>query len=107
MAYLGIHQSEDRGDAQRIRGFYPLMLRPGQTLRLTARLPSMVFHRVEGGAKVQIDARQFTVAVAGTCCAPGYTAATLTNPSTSKLFFPFLADESTLKGKPGVYEIRD
>ena len=83
------------------------MLRPGQTLRLPARSPAMVFHLIEGGATVQSDARQFTVAVADTCCAPGYTAATLTNLSASPPVFLFLADESTLQRKPGVYEIRD
>ena len=36
-----------------------------------------------------------------------YTAATLTNLSASPPVFLFLADESTLQRKPGVYEIRD
>ena len=37
-------------DAQNILGFYALMLRPGQTLRLPARRPAAVFHVIEGGA---------------------------------------------------------
>ena len=82
------------------------MLRPDQTLRMPARSPTMTFHLIEGGATVQIGARQLTLAVADTCCAPGYTAATLTNLPASTLVFLFLADKSTLQRRLSVYEIR-
>jgi gentisate 1,2-dioxygenase len=39
---------ETGGDAENILGFYALMLRPGQTLRLPARSPAQVFHLIEG-----------------------------------------------------------
>jgi gentisate 1,2-dioxygenase len=70
---------ETGGDAQNILGFYALMLRPGQTLRLPARSPAQVFHLIEGCAEVAVEGQAFTLAEADTCCAPGYTAVTLTN----------------------------
>ncbi|MDO8888847.1 MAG: cupin, partial [Hydrogenophaga sp.] len=43
---------------------------------------------------------------ADTCCIPGYTATTLTNASASAPAFLFIADESPLHRKLGVYEVR-
>jgi gentisate 1,2-dioxygenase len=97
---------ETGGDAQNILGFYAQMLRPGQSLRLPARSPAMVFHLIEGAAEVQIDEQRFTLAEADTCCSPGYTAVTLTNRSADTPSFLFIADESPLHKKLGVYENR-
>ena len=96
---------ETGGHAENILGFYALMLRPGQTLRLPARSPAMVFHVIEGGAQVQIDDQAFTLDTADTCCAPGYTAVTLNNPSATPAFL-FIADETPLHQKLGVFENR-
>ena len=96
---------ETGGHAENILGFYALMLRPGQTLRLPARSPAMVFHVIEGGAQVQIEDQAFTLDTADTCCAPGYTAVTLNNPS-AKPAFLFIADETPLHQKLGVFENR-
>ncbi len=97
-------------DAENILGFYALMLRPGQTLRLPARSPAVVFHQIEGRAEVYIEtqpqAQTFTLEEADTCCAPGYTAVTLRNLSADQPAFLFLADESPLHRKLGVYEER-
>lgn len=93
-------------DAENILGFYAQMLRPGQTLQLPARSPASVFHLIEGGAEVVIDAHTFTLAEADTCCAPGYTPITLRNLSTTQPAFIFMADESPLHRKLGVYETR-
>jgi gentisate 1,2-dioxygenase len=46
------------------------------------------------------------MAQADTCCAPGYTAVTLRNPSADQPAFLFVADESPLHRKLGVYENR-
>jgi gentisate 1,2-dioxygenase len=97
---------ETGGDAQNILGFYAQMLRPGQSLRLPARSPAMVFHLIEGAAEVQIDDQRFTLGAADTCCAPGYTAVTLSNRSANAPSFIFIADESPLHKKLGVYENR-
>jgi gentisate 1,2-dioxygenase len=51
---------ETGGDAENILGFYALMLRPGQTLRLAARSPAQVFHVIEGAVRAQIVASQPT-----------------------------------------------
>jgi len=94
------------GDAENILGFYALMLRPGQTLNLPARSPASVFHVIEGGAQVRIEEQVFDLAEADTCCAPGYTPITLVNASASAPAFVFIADESPLHRKLGVYETR-
>jgi gentisate 1,2-dioxygenase len=76
-------------------------------LHLPVRSPAMVFHLIEGGANVQIEAQHFTLAEADTCCAPGYTPVTLANPSATAPAFIFIADETPLHTKLGVFEIRD
>ncbi len=97
---------ETGGDAQNILGFYALMLRPGQTLRLPVRSPAMVFHVIEGAAGVTVEEQAFALDEADTCCAPGYTAVTLSNASALSPAFLFIADETPLHKKLGVFEIR-
>jgi gentisate 1,2-dioxygenase len=97
---------ETGADAQNILGFYALMLRPGQTLQLPARSPASVFHVIEGGAQVQADGHSFTLAEADTCCVPGYTAITLRNLQADAASFVFIADETPLHKKLGVFEVR-
>lgn len=97
---------ETGDDVQNILGFYALMLRPGQTLRLPARSPACVFHVIEGSADVHVIDQYFTLAEADTCCAPGYTAVTLHNRLPHAPTFVFMADESPLHRKLGVYENR-
>jgi gentisate 1,2-dioxygenase len=93
-------------DAENILGFHALMLRPGQTLDLPARSPAVVYHLIEGAARVATAAQGFDLAPADTCCLPGYTGTTLTNASATEPAFLFLADESPLHRKLGVYEVR-
>jgi len=97
---------ETGGDCQNILGYSALMLRPGETLRLPTRSPAMVFHLIEGGATVEIDDNAFRLEPADTCCAPGYTPVTLKNRSGSEPAFVFIADETPLHKKLGVYEVR-
>ena len=94
------------GDAENILGFYALMLRPGQSLRLPARSPAQVFHVVEGQIEANIVDKTFQMHEADTCCAPGYEAVTLKNLRTDHPSFVFIADESPLHRKLGVYENR-
>jgi len=98
---------ETGANAENILGFYALMLRPGQTLRLPARSPAMVFHVIEGSAKVQVEDERFVLAEADTCCAPGYCPVTLENASAKTPAFLFVADETPLHKKLGLFEIRD
>jgi gentisate 1,2-dioxygenase len=95
---------ETGADAENILGFHALMLRPGQTLKLPARSPASVFHMIEGSASVRIGDDAFTLADADTCCAPGYTPITLVNRRADRPSFLFVADESPLHRKLGVYE---
>jgi gentisate 1,2-dioxygenase len=97
---------ETGGDAENILGFYALMLRPGQSLRLPARSPAQVFHAIEGAVQAQVVNSTFTLAEADTCCAPGYEAVHLKNLSAENAAFVFIADESPLHRKLGVYENR-
>jgi gentisate 1,2-dioxygenase len=82
------------------------MLRPGQSLRLPARSPAQVFHVIEGSVQAQIVGSNFTLVEADTCCAPGYEAVTLKNLKVDQPAFIFIADESPLHRKLGVYENR-
>jgi len=97
---------ETGADAQNILGFYSLMLRPGQTLRLPARSPAQVFHVIEGAVEAKIMNSTFKLDEADTCCAPGYEAVTLKNLQANQPSFVFIADESPLHRKLGVYEDR-
>lgn len=93
-------------DAQNILGYYALMLRPAQTLALPIRSPAVVFHLIEGAARVAIDGSDFNLDEADTCCAPGYSQVVLHNRSDEQPAFLFIADESPLHRKLGVYEVR-
>jgi gentisate 1,2-dioxygenase len=97
---------ETGDDVQNILGYYAMMLRPGQTLKLPVRSPAMVFHLIEGGAEVRIEDQFFIMAEADTCCAPGYSAVSLHNLSASAPVFIFIADETPLHRKLGVFENR-
>ena len=97
---------ETGNDAENILGFYALMLRPGQILRLPARSPAQVFHVIEGAVEAKIVDSTFSLAEADTCCAPGYEAVTLKNLDVKKPTFIFIADESPLHRKLGVFENR-
>lgn len=92
-------------DVENNLGFHALMLRPGQELRLPVRSPACVFHVIEGGVTANIGASEFALDEADTCCAPGYTEVRLRNRKDSASFL-FLADESPLHRKLGVYENR-
>ena len=97
---------ETGGHAENILGFYALMLRPGQTLKLPVRSPASVFHVIEGSAAVQVEDQRFALAEADTCCAPGWCAVTLANASPDTPAFLFIADETPLHQKLGVFETR-
>ena len=97
---------ETGGDAQNILGFYALMLRPGQTLTLPARSPAQVFHLIEGGVDLAVCGKHFSMVEADTCCTPGYEPVSLSNRSAEQAAFVFIADESPLHRKLGVYETR-
>jgi len=98
---------ETGGHVENILGFYALMLRPGQMLRLPTSSPARVLHVIEGAADVCIGEQRFTLVRADTCCAPGYTAVTLANLSKDAPTFVFMADETPLHTKLGVFEVRD
>jgi len=97
---------ETGSDAQNILGFYALMLKPGQVLKMPVRSPATVFHLIEGSAEVETASQTFTMKEADTCCAPGFSQVQLRNRSDSQPAFFFMADESPLHRKLGLYETR-
>lgn len=97
---------ETGDDAENILGFHAMMLRPGQTLNLPARSPAAVYHVIEGAVRVEGGGRSFDLSKSDTCCIPGYTPTTLKNDSAKEPAFVFVADESPLHRKLGVYEVR-
>jgi gentisate 1,2-dioxygenase len=103
---IGYVNPETGEAAENILGFYALMLRPGQTLRLPARSPAMVFHVIEGAAGIACEDQSFALVEADTACVPGYLPITLSNPNRDMPAFLFIADESPLHRKLGVYEVR-
>jgi len=93
-------------DAQNNLGFYALMIRPGQTVKLPVRSPAVVFHQIEGHSEARIADRAFVLDEADTACAPGYTEVALRNRSSAWPSFIFMADETPLHRKLGVFENR-
>jgi gentisate 1,2-dioxygenase len=105
-ALLTYINPETGEDAQNVLGYYALMLRPGQILQLAAQSPARVFHAIEGNAQVSLPDHRFDLDEADTCCAPGYVAVGLRNPSDTAPAFLFMADETPLHRKLGVFETR-
>jgi gentisate 1,2-dioxygenase len=66
----------------------------------------VVFHLIDGGVDVHVDDQSFTLTEADTCCAPGFTSVTLRNRAAGAPSFLFLADETPLHRKLGVFENR-
>ena len=66
-----------------------------------------MFHLIEGGVDITTDASAFALAEADTCCAPGYTPVSLRNRLADKPSFVFIADETPLHKKLGVFETRE
>lgn len=97
---------ETGADVQNILAYRALMLRPGETLVLPVRSPAMVFHLIEGGVEVQVGEQNFGLAEADTCCAPGWSAVRLVNRSARAPAFLFVADETPLHRKLGLFEQR-
>ena len=94
-------------DAQNILGFHALMLRPGEACTLPARSPASVWHVIEGAVQVTAAGESFEMGEADTCCAPGYVAIGLRNRNADAPSFLFVADESPLHRKLGIYEVRE
>ncbi len=93
-------------DVENVLGFYALMLRPGQTLQLPARSPAQVFHVIEGQMHWECAGAGHIMSDADTACAPGYETVTMRNTQADRPCWVFMADESPLHRKLGVYEVR-
>ena len=63
--------------------------------------------RGEGAVQVMAAGESFEMGEADTCCAPGYVAIGLRNRNADAPSFLFVADESPLHRKLGIYEVRE
>jgi gentisate 1,2-dioxygenase len=97
---------ETGADCQNIIGFHALMLRPEESVSLPVRSPAAVFHVIEGRADISIDQAILTLGEADTCCAPAYSRIALRNTLADRSCYLFIADESPLQRKLGLYEVR-
>jgi gentisate 1,2-dioxygenase len=93
-------------DVQNILGFYALMLRSGERLRLTVRSPASIYHVIEGNVEITSGTNQFILTEADTCCIPGFSDIALNNRSERQPAFIFIADEAPLHRKLGLLETR-
>ena len=67
----------------------------------------IVDERAVGSAvEVLVEDQRFMLSEADTCCAPGYTETRLRNRSVDAPAFLFIADETPLHRKLGVFENR-
>jgi gentisate 1,2-dioxygenase len=87
-------------------GFHAMMIRPGEAQTLPVRSCAAVFHVIEGSAEIHINELPMQVSRADTCCAPGFANVRLRNVDPGAPCFLFVADESPLQRKLGLYEIR-
>jgi gentisate 1,2-dioxygenase len=87
-------------------GFYALMLRSGERLRLTVRSPASIYHVIEGDVEITSGTNQFILTEADTCCIPGFSDIALNNRSERQPAFIFIADEAPLHRKLGLLETR-
>jgi gentisate 1,2-dioxygenase len=85
-------------------GFSAIMLRPGETIRMTRRSASSVFHVIAGEGESQIDGTTLTWSESDTFCAPTHAAISIANRSSKSPAFLFLIDDAPLQRKLGFYE---
>ncbi len=94
-------------DCLKILGFSALMLRPNETLRLPLRSCAAVFHLIDGNIQARIGQHTFQLHDADTCCAPCFAEIDLINCNKDAPSFVFIADETPLQTKLGVYSTRE
>ena len=87
-------------------GFHAVMIRPAETRILPIRSCAAVFHVIEGAAEIQVNEVPMPMSRADTCCAPGFAHVRLRNVDRGSPCFLFVADESPLQRKLGLYEVR-
>lgn len=93
-------------DSLKAIAFHAVMLRPAQCVDLPVRSCAAVFHLIDGSIDVSVDQVVMTLDSADTCSAPGFSRIRLSNRRSSEASFVFIADESPLQVKLGVYEMR-
>ena len=97
---------ETGGDALDTIAFSAIMLRPGESQRLTPASPARVFHVVEGAGRCQVDQRTIDFVQGDTFCVPGLARIELDNGGARSPLSFIVADESPVHRKLGVYETR-
>lgn len=104
VAHLAYVNPETGGECLPVLGFSALMLRPGQTARLSRRSASAVLHVVEGQGQAEIDGITLDWSEADTIAVPTHAHIAITNSSTSAPAFLFMVDDAPMQRKLGFYE---
>jgi gentisate 1,2-dioxygenase len=93
-------------DAQNILGYYALLLRPGQSLRLPVRSPASVYHLIEGGVRIEVKPRPSPSPRPTPAARPATRRCSWRTARPDRPAFLFIADETPLHRKLGVFENR-
>lgn len=92
-------------DCQNIIGYSALLVRPHETVQLEPRSAAQVFHVIDGAIELKINQKNFNLNKADTACAPCFAHIDLVNSSHQACYI-FIADESPLQRKLGLYSTR-
>jgi gentisate 1,2-dioxygenase len=84
-------------------GHSAIMLRPGETARLTRKTAAAVIHVLEGSGESFIDGHTNTWDEHDITAIPTYADVEISNGSTSKPAFLFMVDDAPLQRKLGFY----
>lgn len=96
---------ETGADCQNIIGYSALMLKAHQQIQLPSRSTAQIFHMIEGAVQLKINTENFNLDRADTACAPCFANIDLINDTDQDAFI-FIADESPLQKKLGLYSVR-
>lgn len=101
LAYVNPETGEE---CMPVLGFSAIMLRPGETAKLTRRSASAVMHVVEGSGEGDIDGVSMRFTDADTFAVPTHADVQLSNSSTKAPLLLFMVDDAPMQRKLGFYE---
>jgi gentisate 1,2-dioxygenase len=102
--WLAYVNPETGGECLPTLGFSAIMLRPGESAKLTRRSASSVFHVIEGSGESLVDETTLGWSESDTFVAPTHATVTLANGSAKAPAFLFCVDDAPLQRKLGFYE---
>lgn len=104
-AQISYINPETGHDCQKIIGYSAMRLAPKEVLPLERRSAAQVFHVIQGEIRIDINAQSHQLQKSDTACAPCFAQIDLINNSPEPAYI-FVADESPLQKKLGLYSTR-